>query len=368
MMKMKRWASAAMLALSGVTPLLAHAEAAAVSPRYVTMPQHTYSDLHYAPAVSGAQLAQWNGVFVDQTGATVQYTMAGLDPAGSNVTTTMPVVIIPVKMVYGAKNGNMTFDPTTKTVSNGLTVINSVLASPLFTTSTNFTTGGVNLGTTQYIDAFQRGNFWGSVSINTSYHTLLSPKVLPTLTIHVTKSQGAVHPNPFVPGASVGEMGINAFDHLLQKYLTSNAGSIQPNTLPVFITNDVFLTQGGCCIGGYHSATASQPGGQTYAHASYVTSPGSFSQDVSALSHELGEWMDDPFVDNAVNCTNISVLEVGDPLEGDANYGGYPYTSGGFTYNLQSLIYMPYWGAPKSTTVNGWYSFQGEQTTACGGQ
>jgi hypothetical protein len=37
------------------------------------------------------------------------------------------------------------------------------------------------------------------------------------------------------------------------------------------------------------------------------------------LSHDLGEWMDDPFVDNSLNCIDNSLMEVGDPLENNAN-------------------------------------------------
>ena len=34
--------------------------------------------------------------------------------------------------------------------------------------------------------------------------------------------------------------------------------------------------------------------------------------DVSALSHEIGEWVDDPFVDNDVNCLDNNIMEVGE--------------------------------------------------------
>ena len=44
--------------------------------------------------------------------------------------------------------------------------------------------------------------------------------------------------------------------------------------------------------------------------ASYISEPGDFSQDVSALSHETGEWYDDPLTNNGVAC---GILEVGDP-------------------------------------------------------
>lgn len=58
------------------------------------------------------------------------------------------------------------------------------------------------------------------------------------------------------------------------------------------------------------------------------------------------------------NNTPCGILEVGDPEEGDANFGGFPYTLHGFTYNLQDLLMLPYFGAPASTSVNGWLSFQ----------
>jgi hypothetical protein len=144
---------------------------------------------------------------------------------------------------------------------------------------------------------------------------------------------------------------------------------VNPGVLPIFVTYNVYLTQnGGCCIGGYHGANGMQPSGQTYSHASYIDVVGSFAQDVSALSHEVGEWMDDPFVDNVVHCKNINVMEDGDPLENNANFGAFPYTLSGFTYNLQSLVFIGYFGAPKATSVHSWLSFQHDQLTVCPGQ
>jgi hypothetical protein len=47
------------------------------------------------------------------------------------------------------------------------------------------------------------------------------------------------------------------------------------------------------------------------------------------------------------------ILEVGDPEEGFANYGAFPYTLNGFTYNLQDLVYLEYFGAANTTSVDG---------------
>jgi hypothetical protein len=331
-------------------------------PMFTTLPNR----MEPAPLAPAASLIQWNGSFKDLTGRTVTYTMVGTSPLTTNVTTTTKVYIFPVKMVYGPTNGNHTFDPK-HVLSNGKTVIKNIIASPIFNKGENFTQGGTNLGTTQYIDAFQRGNFWSTVASHSSYHVLLSaPVVLPEQTINVSPALGSVMNNPFGSGI-VGTYDINAFDAQLQVWMKAQS-KITPGVLPLFITYDVFLTSGGCCIGGYHSANGAQPGGQTYSHATYVDSLGSFSQDVSALSHEIGEWMDDPFVDNAVNCNDNSIMEDGDPLEGNTNYGAFKYTLNGFTYNLQSLVFINYFGAPKTIPVHSWYSFQNDMSHVCPGQ
>jgi hypothetical protein len=335
-------------------------------PMFTTLPSSTPG--HHAPLHPATPLPQWNGSFTDLTGHQITYTMAGTNPATNNAPTTIPLVVIPIKMVYGSNNGNMTFDPNAHTVSNGNTVTANALASPLFKTGVDFVQGGVDLGNTQYIDAYQRGNFWSSVHTNTNYHVLLgSATILPEQTITVSRRDGKVVTNPF-GRTKVGEMGINAFDAKLQTFMQNLSASITPGVLPLFITYNIFLTQGGCCIGGYHSANGSQPAGQTYSYATYVDEAGSFSQDVSALSHEIGEWMDDPFVDNSVNCTDNNIMENGDPLENNANYGGYKYTLNGFTYNLQDLVFIGYFGAPRSTSVNSWLDFQNAKTTVCPGQ
>lgn len=174
--------------------------------------------------------------------------------------------------------------------------------------------------------------------------------------------------NPFA-GGKVGTMDINAFDAKLQSFISYYRAHINPGVLPVFLTFDVFLTSDGCCIGGYHSANGGPPGGQTYAFATYVDAQGSFAQDVSALSHEIGEWIDDPFLNNHVNCTNDDqLMEVGDPLVRRGNYGTWQYYLNGFWYNLQSLVFIDYFGAPRSHRLNDWYSFQDDEPGVCPGQ
>src|SRR5258708_8830101 len=124
--------------------------------------------------------------------------MVGPNPATTNITTTVPVVIIPIKMVYGLANGNRTFDPLLVTLPNGQSLMANILASPLFQSNVTFVQGGTNVGTTQYVDAYQRANFWSSVGTNNQYHVLLgAPTVLPEQTIVVGIQDRMAEANPF---------------------------------------------------------------------------------------------------------------------------------------------------------------------------
>jgi hypothetical protein len=299
-------------------------------------------------------LTTWNGSFTYKN-HTYKYNMVGTTPS-QGASTTIPVFIIPVRLSYVTSTGTTSFSPNQK-LSNGQTALQNTIASPIFASGIDFTSNGVDLGTTQYIDAFQRGNFWGTVKSHTGYHVLLgTPKIMPLLALTVPAADGKIA-TEF--GVRVGLADINWFDAQLQSYITSHA-TIVPNSLPIFVTYDAYLTSGGCCIGGYHNAMGSISAPQAYAHFTYINHAGAFSQDVSALSHEVGEWQDDPLVVNTNgNQVACGILEDGDPEEGFTNFGGFPYTLGGFTYNLQDLTYLPYFGAPTSTSAGSSLTFQG---------
>jgi hypothetical protein len=317
-----------------------------------------------APAPAATNLSSWNGTFTDITHVKRTFVMVGKNPATSNVTTTIPIVYIPIKFVYDKNHGNRTFDPNkNKFKGTTVSVSKTILASPIFQSEVDFVQGGTDLGTTQYIDAFQRGNFWGkNVKKNTSYHTLLGKaKIAPEQTFNCNQSSCIVS-TQF--GHIVGLFDFGAMDNVLQGYITKLG--IKPNQLPVFLAYDVYLTSGGCCIGGYHFVNGGPPTGQTYSFSTvHDQGGGVFSQDTAALSHEIGEWQDNPFFgSNTVGCNDNSQLEVGDPLVLD----DHPYTVNGFVYHLQDLVFLPYFGAPKSTSLLQWFSFQNDKKTLCPGQ
>ncbi len=291
-------------------------------------------------------------------GTTYKDTFVGTNPT-TGATTTVPVYIIPIKLTYGTFVTN----PNTR-LSNGKTVVQNTTASPIFKKLT-YIQGGTNVGSTQYVDAFQRASLWGTVSAHPTYHVLLGkPVIKPLQSLRVPAADGSVG-NPF--GTKLLIASINWFDPLAAGMISSLG--IPAGALPIFVTTQTYLSNNsglsGCCIGGYHNVSGA---GQPYAMFTYIQTPGQFSQDVSALSHEIGEYVNDPFTNNInvpASCFTNLIYEVGDPLENEANYGDYPYALNGFTYHLQDLVTPVYFGAPGSTSVHGWSTFQGTSLLVC---
>lgn len=91
--------------------------------------------------------------------------MVGTDPSKGSKTTTVPVTIVPLKMVFS--NGK-SFDGTSR--------VAGTQNSPLFKTAKFIS------GTTQFGDAVARAEFWSSVkSKSPNYHVLVgTPTIAPT--------------------------------------------------------------------------------------------------------------------------------------------------------------------------------------------
>jgi hypothetical protein len=323
--------------------------------RYVTLPPKVAAD---AKSLAGT-LQTWNGTFTYK-GATNHFTMVGTDPKTTNTTTTFTVYMVPLNICVTVSGVKTCFDPST-TQANGKTAIQNVQNSPIFQNQ-DYNQGGTDIGNTQYEDAYQRANFWTDVMTNTNYHTLLHLVVLPKVTLNVPASKGTIG-NPFGTG-NVAEVDINYLDALLNSGFPK-LKQVNPTNLPLIMTYNTYLTQfGGCCIGGYHSAT----GNQTYSQFTYINNASTFSADVSALSHELGEWYDDPLITNTQGACG-GILENGDPIEGESAphlYGDYTYALNGFTYHLQDLANLQYFGQTPSTSNNNNWTFQGQNGTLPG--
>ncbi len=290
---------------------------------------------------AAATLPLWNYTIVaSRDGNTYQGTMVGTSPFdGGSVTTIVQTPILPVKVQLGP----YTYDPTVpdSCLSGGTTVRDLVSNSPIFNSSP-YTMNGVDVGNTQYIDAYQRANFWSLVG-GTEYHTLLQPMTMPVQT-YVTG--GFVSSATFCGGTTVeGFIEINLFDSWVRNVALPAAG-IEPTQFLIILLQNVVMYNGvivNCCIGGYHAAL---PNFQTYS-PSNVDTTGAFGNapDVAILSHEVGEWMDDPLGNNPTpawgNVGQVmgcqANLEVGDPLTGTLFP---PVMMSGFNYNMQELAFF----------------------------
>jgi len=305
-----------------------------------------------AQSAAGQNVPLWNGSFSFQS-TTFDYTMVGTDPNLGSATSTIPVVIIPLKFEFSDGTTLSATDPVCGGTDSAVTLSQN---SPLFQ-DYPFAPGGTDVGTTQYIDAFQRANFWSVVSTSApDYHVLLTTTVTPTQTIKVPRLLGSTKDGPC---ARIGQVGIFPFDLLARRLITSLG--IPPTSLPLFLSYNTFLTEAGsCCILGYHSVTG---GNQTYAVAAY-NDPGIFNvpiEDIHALSHELGEWLDDPFGVNrtpgwqagqATVCQKN--LEVGDPVTGVA----FTATLNNTDYHPEDLVFLSWFARESpSSAVNEWYTF-----------
>jgi hypothetical protein len=332
-------------------------------PKYITIPPQHPVDVAKMQelAKQGKALQTWTGSFTYK-GTKFPYTMIGTDPAKGSATTTLDMVIIPLIV----KVPGQTFDPTKpiqKACGTG-TAEKLTEQSPIFSNKVNYTQGGTNVGTTQYEDAIQRAEFWSTVKAKApNYHVLLKYEVAATQTLK--DSSGQLNKGSCGNYAGVD---INLFDNAVNAIIAKL--KIPPNKFPYIMTYDVFETEGGqCCVLGYHSVTSA---GVPYGTGSYGDVPFEFAHgftDVITISHEIGETINDPFIDNGVpqwmssfapqyGCSNA--LEVGDPLAGLPE----PVTVPGnnHQYYVQDLAFEPWFALVangKSTSVNKWYSMYG---------
>jgi hypothetical protein len=372
-------------------------------------------------------------------GVTYPITMVGANP-NLNTSTTIHTEIIPLKMNFVAGNqdtsilndlGYAGFRATPQTHTfDGSSKVAATLASPVFQNSVMPTDMGGDHA--QLGDAFMRAQF---NKIASSYHVrLTNDAVLPTQVLDVPANQGLAYVRP-VPAWRVahglqstpdltGVANVSWFSAQLQNMM--NNLHIDSATLPIFLTDNVLLYIGqgnyvNCCILGYHGSGAEMPnshgGGdinsngaakvQTYMYAAYTT-PGTYSgyetdytgsrtdprptrglADIHALSHEVSEWLDDPFTNNAVTpwltptapqygCTRL--LETGDPVVGvwfpisqPANTFTFPNDSNSHgLWHPEDEVFAQWFGRGGVENVfgpsyDGDLTFMGERTTDIGG-
>lgn len=304
--------------------------------------------------------------------------MVGSDPSAGSATTTVPLVLVPLRFRF-ASDGQVLDDP-------GMAA--EVAASPMIQ-PTSFATG-----TTQYADAYQRGSLWAQVSATSpDYHVLLGgPTVLATQTLDVPAADGLT---AFDDAANrhYGLVQAAWFDARVQELIAQL--DVDPTALVAFLAyNTYFADDPGACVTpsgcdyftGYHGALPqSRPGdgpGSLAVNTFLVASAQDFGDlvpsrlDVSLepFSHEVLEWLVDPLVFTSPDAAQFAagstaprwtsplypvlcspVLEVSDPVQGLANAIGAP-AANGKVYALEDAAMFSWFARQSpSSAVGGRY-------------
>jgi len=312
----------------------------------------------------------WEGSFSYQ-GLDYKYKMVGTDPQTTNQTTVIPTVIVPLRFLF--PDGQV-FDASTE-MDRGETAIQRIIESPIFQ-NYDFVLNGTHVGNTQFGDAFQRANFWDSVSTRAkNYHVLLGqPTVLPSVTVVVPAEMASYYTEP------ISGKVIPLVDELFLRDQTKAAApslGISPRSLPIVLWGKVFASfpdrPGVPGIIAFHGAFSNGGNAQTCIGTSYLVDEGAINvndPDVFALSHEVVEWLDNPFVDRYAPGWNFPFIqphevcdsqftldqwEVADPVEFFIQ-SRIALPGGPFTYHVTEAVFIDYFTRMRSRSVNGQYS------------
>lgn len=336
-------------------------------------------------------LANWSSYFYfpakDFTQFTWQYTMVGHAPFSrgdggdwDGETTTINAPVVPVNLDLRNADGTVRFVNGKRLFSDATQFVTPVLRSPIFS-KTMFSSSD---RPTQYTDAVQRAEFFNQS--DPDWHTMLRARVKPARTMVLRRGTYAFALNPDGSCCLFVLINVNSFVNALFPPTATdtttvigaaeNAGDVKTTDMSTFLFPNAFLFIGNtnnCCILGFHTYDV-EPGGPDngFRERRYVVnysswiSPGLFGPafaDVTAVSHELSETFNDPFVNNATpwwlspngNCQNN--LEDGDVVEG-LPHATFPIDLNGFTYHPQNEALLQWFaGVTPSSAIGGAYSY-----------
>jgi len=245
---------------------------------------------------------------------------------------------------------------------------------------------------TQWTDAEFRAQFFHNM--RPDWHTVLLPELQPTVTMTLPFGSYAAQPNADGSCCMFVLVDDVEFENLLfpPTFPVDNttligaaelSGQMTTKTLATFLFPNTFLFTGGnvknCCILGFHTfdfepgipANGNVPRAYMMDYSSYI-SPGLFGsgfQDVTALSHEMEETFNDPFVgfDNVHNITPWwlsgdqcqDLMEVGDVVESlPANVTTPVKSLFGTTYSIQNVALLQWFEfLENSDSINHGYSY-----------
>jgi len=305
------------------------------------------------------------------------YTNTVGNPPQMGRTTVINAPIQPVNIELDDKDGNLRFVGGHPLISDATQFVTPVLESPVFSDFT-YSSGA---DPTQFSDAIQRAQYFNKMKPD--WHTLLGPSPQPVLTVHIRQA-AACPTGPNFAGCNY-VFSLNA-DGTCCRYILVNdnppdfvfetglgevvvtdilSNAITTKDISTFLYPNVYLFFGDttqCCVLGFHTyffAPGSDPEQRWVLNYSSWIGPGLFGSaftDVTAISHEIAETYNDPFVvsDNVHNLTPFWLspngncqddLETGDVIEGlpDATF---PINLSGFMYH------------PQNEALQQWFKFE----------
>lgn len=293
-------------------------------------------------------------------GRTFPFTTVGSKPQAGG-TTEIATQILPITLLfegYAEANGDpVALDPE------------PIL--PRIKNSPNFKPASYETGFTQFADAVQRAQF-NSV-MTQDWHTMLAaPQELKPVVIVVPRNAAKV----FRGRASGITYAVVDTEFFISQINTIvQLANLRVEALPILITRNVLLAPEAdvkrCCVLGFHTAfeggvSEGRQFVQTMVWSSWLDSgflsPG--IADVTPMSHEISEWMNDPFGTNIVpawqyptaslGCQNN--LETGDPVANMPN-AGFPVLMDGVTYHPQNQVMLAWFTRQPSEAIDHAYSF-----------
>jgi hypothetical protein len=306
-------------------------------------------------------LPHWTSSF-HREGVEYPFTVIGGDPADRR-TTVVPTVVIPYRFVFA--DGGVV--DASADVIDGTTQVQGMLASPLLN-DFPFVAGATPLGTTQFGDAYMRGNFWQrDGGEGSGYHVRLqvATVVSPALVINVPADIG--FSIAIGDGETLGVIDEETLDGILRSVMVGFG--IPPSTLTIHAVGQLITVGGGFEAFGYHRWADLRAETQTASLHTYIEASWSsqavapFSPNSEVLGHEIAEWLMDPLIANVVPTWNDPgtpslcwnpTLEVGDVLE---SFPGQTVALNGRDWTLPDLAFIPWFARISSPySVNGWFS------------
>lgn len=309
------------------------------------------------------------------------YSIAGNRPE-SGGSTFFAAPIVPVSLDLLDYDGSLRLVNGHKLHYSVQPFVSAVVYSPVFQAA-DYTSSDMP---TQFADSVQRAEFYNSMQQD--WHTLLRPSVKTERTLAIPRGKYFFALKDDGSCCAFVLADINAFSNLLFPASVNDvkspigaaehSGEITPQSISTFLFPNTYLYLDGnpnhCCVLGYHTYDF-EPGdaSNNFHEKRYVLnysswiSPGLFApgfEDITALSHEITESLNDPFVGSdgthgitpwwaSINGNCQNDFEVGDVIEGlpDATT---PIVTKGHTYH------------PQNEALLQWFEFQSPSTAIAG--